>query len=93
MKYKLEYPTLRYMPLFISLFDFKIRELALDISKWFPFHVMGMTANEIKEFGRDLMTQAIELLDSPRIRDAESGAVLFEFFCQRWAFAAIDGAI
>ena len=71
----------------------KIRELALDISKWFPFHAMDMSANDIKEFGRDLMTQAVELWNSPRIRDTESGAVLFEFFCQRWVFAAIDGVI
>ena len=45
-----------------------------------------MNPTSINEFGRDLMSQALALLSSPRIRDAESGAILFEFFCKRLVF-------
>ena len=43
-----------------------------------------MTPSSVNEFGRNLMTQATALLNSPRIRDAESGAILFEFLSQRF---------
>ena len=45
---------------------------------------MGLTPEFITEYGNNVVMQLSNLLESPKVRDAESGAILTEFFAQRY---------
>ena len=61
----------------------------MSLSRWFDFNTMGLTPEFITEFGNNVVIQLSKLLESPKVRDAESGAILTEFFAQRYIISFI----
>ena len=61
-----------------------MRELARKISDWFQLDSMRITDTELSMFCDQVAMQVSSLLTSPKVRDAESGAVLMEFMAIRY---------
>ncbi len=55
----------------------------MKISKWFDLEKMKICDEEKNQLAKELFSQARKLMSSPKIRDAESGAILMEFIAQR----------